>query len=166
LGGMMGNLVIERGEWFRLFTATLLHGNLEHIIFNGIAFWFAGSVLEKLLGRAWQTPALAGVFSGYRVNVPQLEVEVDRDKVKREGIVLTDLFQTMQAYLGSVYVNDFNKFGRTYQVKVQADAQFRATADNIAQLKVRNAAGAMIPLGSVVQVKESRGPDQATRYNG
>jgi multidrug efflux pump len=121
---------------------------------------------QKLLGRAWQTPALAGVFSGYRVNVPQLEVEVDREKVKREGIVLTDLFQTMQAYLGSVYVNDFNKFGRTYQVKVQADAQFRATADNIAQLKVRNAAGAMIPLGSVVQVKESRGPDQATRYNG
>ncbi len=121
---------------------------------------------QNLLARAWQTPALAGVFSGYRVNVPQLEVVVDREKVKREGIVLTDLFQTMQAYLGSVYVNDFNKFGRTYQVKVQADAQFRATADNIAQLKVRNAAGAMIPLGSVVQVKESRGPDQATRYNG
>ncbi len=63
---------------------------------------------------------------------------------------LTDLFQTMQAYLGSVYVNDFNKFGRTYQVKVQADAQFRATAENIAQLKVRNAQGAMVPLGSVV----------------
>src|SRR5215216_2404092 len=121
---------------------------------------------QALLGKAYQTPALTGIFSGFRVNVPQLEVEVDREKVKREGIVLTDLFQTMQAYLGSVYVNDFNKFGRTYQVKVQADAQFRATADNIAQLKVRNAAGAMIPLGSVVQVKESRGPDQATRYNG
>jgi hydrophobe/amphiphile efflux-1 (HAE1) family protein len=121
---------------------------------------------QALLGRAYQTPALAGIFSGYRVNVPQLEVEVDRDKVKREGIVLTDLFQTMQAYLGSVYVNDFNKFGRTYQVKVQADAPFRATADNVAQLKVRNAAGAMIPLGSVVQVKQSHGPDQSTRYNG
>jgi multidrug efflux pump len=121
---------------------------------------------QALLGRAWQTPSLAGVFSGYRVNVPQLDVEVDREKVKREGIVLTDLFQTMQTYLGSVYVNDFNKFGRTYQVKVQADAQFRATADDIAQLKVRNAQGAMIPLGSVVQVKESHGPDQATRYNG
>jgi multidrug efflux pump len=121
---------------------------------------------QALLGRAWQTPSLAGVFSGYRVNVPQLDVEVDREKVKREGIVLTDLFQTMQTYLGSVYVNDFNKFGRTYQVKVQADAQFRATADDIAQLKVRNAEGAMVPLGSVVQVKESHGPDQATRYNG
>jgi multidrug efflux pump len=121
---------------------------------------------QALLGRAYQTPSLTGVFSGYRVNVPQLEVEVDREKVKREGIVLTDLFQTMQTYLGSVYVNDFNKFGRTYQVKVQADAQFRATADNIAQLKVRNAQGAMVPLGSVVQVKESHGPDQSTRYNG
>ena len=121
---------------------------------------------QALIGRAYQTPALAGIFTGFRVNVPQLEVEVDREKVKREGIVLTDLFQTMQTYLGSVYVNDFNKFGRTYQVKVQADAQFRATADDIAQLKVRNAAGAMIPLGSVVQVKQSHGPDQSLRYNG
>src|SRR5919112_1655070 len=77
---------------------------------------------QALLGKAYQTPELAGVFSGYRVNVPQLDVNVDREKVKHEGIVLTDLFQTMQAYLGSVYVNDFNKFGRTYQVKVQADA--------------------------------------------
>ena len=121
---------------------------------------------QAILGRAYQTPQLAGVFSGYRINVPQLDVEVDREKVKREGIVLTDLFQTMQTYLGSVYVNDFNKFGRTYQVKVQADAQFRATADNIAQLKVRNAQGAMVPLGSVITVKQSHGPDQGLRYNG
>ena len=121
---------------------------------------------QAVLGRAYQTPSLAGLFSGYRINVPQLDVEVDREKVKREGIVLTDLFQTMQAYLGSVYVNDFNKFGRTYQVKVQADAQFRASADNIAQLKVRNAQGAMVPLGSVITVTESHGPDQGLRYNG
>jgi multidrug efflux pump len=121
---------------------------------------------QALIGRAYQTPELAGVFSGYRINVPQLEVEVDREKVKREGISLTDLFQTMQVYLGSVYANDFNRFGRTYQVKVQADAQYRATADAIAQLKVRNAQGAMVPLGSVVQVKESHGPDQSLRYNG
>jgi multidrug efflux pump len=121
---------------------------------------------QAILGRAYQTPQLAGLFSGYRINVPQLDVEVDREKVKREGIVLTDLFQTMQTYLGSVYVNDFNKFGRTYQVKVQADSQFRATADNIAQLKVRNAQGAMVPLGSVITVKQSHGPDQGLRYNG
>jgi hydrophobe/amphiphile efflux-1 (HAE1) family protein len=121
---------------------------------------------QALLGRAYQTPQLTGLFSSYRINVPQLEVEVDREKVKREGISLTDLFQTMQVYLGSVYANDFNRFGRTYQVKVQADAQYRATAENIAQLKVRNAQGAMVPLGSVVQVKESHGPDQGLRYNG
>jgi multidrug efflux pump len=121
---------------------------------------------QALLGRAYQTPELTGLFTSYRINVPQLEVEVDREKVKREGISLTDLFQTMQVYLGSVYANDFNRFGRTYQVKVQADAQFRATADNIAQLKVRNAQGAMVPLGSVVQVKQSHGPDQGLRYNG
>src|SRR6476660_3369346 len=121
---------------------------------------------QAIIGKAYQTPALAGIFSGYRINVPQLDVDVDREKVKREGIVLTDLFQTMQTYLGSVYVNDFNMFGRTDQVKVQADAPFRATADNIAQLKVRNAQGAMIPLGSVVQVKQSHGPDQSLRYNG
>ncbi len=121
---------------------------------------------QALLGKAYQTPALTGLFTSYRINVPQLEVEVDREKVKREGISLTDLFQTMQVYLGSVYANDFNRFGRTYQVKVQADAQYRATAENIAQLKVRNAQGAMVPLGSVVQVKESHGPDQGLRYNG
>ncbi len=121
---------------------------------------------QALIGKAYQTPELAGVFTSYRINVPQLEVVVDREKVKQEGISLTDLFQTMQVYLGSVYANDFNRFGRTYQVKVQADAQYRATADNIAQLKVRNAQGAMVPLGSVVQVRESHGPDQSLRYNG
>jgi multidrug efflux pump len=121
---------------------------------------------QALIGKAYQTPELAGIFTSYRINVPQLEVEVDREKVKQEGISLTDLFQTMQVYLGSVYANDFNRFGRTYQVKVQADAQYRATADNIAQLKVRNAQGAMVPLGSVVQVRQSHGPDQSLRYNG
>jgi hydrophobe/amphiphile efflux-1 (HAE1) family protein len=121
---------------------------------------------QALIGKAYQTPELAGIFTSYRINVPQLEVEVDREKVKQEGISLTDLFQTMQVYLGSVYANDFNRFGRTYQVKVQADAQYRATAENIAQLKVRNAQGAMVPLGSVVQVRESHGPDQSLRYNG
>src|SRR3989442_102577 len=86
-------------------------------------------------------------------------------KVKQEGISLTDLFQTMQIYLGSEYVNDFNRFGRTYQVIVQADAPFRATAENVAQLKVPNARGEMIPLGSVLRVQESHGPDRGLRYN-
>ncbi len=121
---------------------------------------------QALVGKAWQTPALAGVFSGVQVNVPQLDVEVDRERVKRENISFTDLFQTLQVYLGSVYANDFNKFGRTYQVIVQADAPYRATAENITQLKVRNGHGDMVPLGAVLKVKESFGPDRGLRYNG
>ena len=121
--------------------------------------------LQALIGRVYQTPELAGVFSSYQINVPQLFADVDREKVKRQGIVMTDLFQTMQIYLGSVYVNDFNRFGRTYQVIAQADAPFRATADDIAQLKVRNAEGAMVPLGSVLTVQESNGPDRVLHYN-
>ena len=120
---------------------------------------------QALVGRAYQTPELAGLFSSYRIDVPQLDVEVDREKVKQAGIALTDLFRTMQIYLGSVYVNDFNRFGRTYQVIVQADAPFRATSESISQLEVRNAEGRMVPLGSVLQVKQSRGPDQQLHYN-
>jgi hydrophobe/amphiphile efflux-1 (HAE1) family protein len=118
-----------------------------------------------LIGRAYQTPQLAGLFSSYRIDVPQLDVDVDREKVKQAGVALTDLFNTMQVYLGSVYVNDFNRFGRTYQVIVQADAPYRASAESIAQLKVRNHEGGMVPLGSLLQVKQSRGPDQQVRYN-
>jgi len=120
---------------------------------------------QTLLGRAYQTPGLSALFSTYQINVPQLYADVDRTKVKQEGISLTDLFQTMQIYLGSEYVNDFNRFGRTYQVIVQADAPFRATAENVAQLKVPNARGEMIPLGSVLRVQESHGPDRGLRYN-
>jgi len=124
------------------------------------------SATQALLGKAYQTPELAGLFSSFQVNVPQLYADVDREKAKREGISLTDLFQTMQIYLGSVYANDFNRFGRTYQVIVQADAPYRATAENISQLKVKNAGGDMVPLGSVISVKESFGPDRGLRYNG
>jgi multidrug efflux pump len=120
---------------------------------------------QALLARAWQSPELAGVFSGFQINVPQLYVDVDRERVKRQGIALTELFQTMQIYLGSAYVNDFNQFGRTYQVIAQADAPFRATGEDIARLKVRNAGGEMVPLGSVVKVRESFGPSQGLRYN-
>jgi hydrophobe/amphiphile efflux-1 (HAE1) family protein len=120
---------------------------------------------QALIGRAYQTPELAGIFTSHRIEVPQLDVSVDREKVKQAGLSLTDLFQTMQVYLGSVYVNDFNRFGRTFQVIVQADAPYRATAENITQLKVRNGEGSMVPLGSVLRVNQSRGPDQQLRYN-
>jgi hydrophobe/amphiphile efflux-1 (HAE1) family protein len=120
---------------------------------------------QGMLGKAYQTPQIGGPFSTFQVNVPQLFVDVDRDKVKQLDIGLRDLFQTLQIYLGSAYVNDFNKFGRTYQVIAQADAPFRATAENITQLKVRNAHGDMVPLGSVLTVRQSFGPDQVTHYN-
>ena len=125
-----------------------------------------GNASQALLGKAYQTPTLAGLFSSYRRNVPQVDVQVDREKVKELGVPLTELFQTMQIYLGSVYVNDINRFGRTYQVLVQADAPYRATSDSIAQLKVRNSRGDMVPLGSLVKVTASRGPDQQLHYNG
>jgi multidrug efflux pump len=121
---------------------------------------------QALLGRAYQTPTLAGEFTSFQINVPQLFADVDRDKVKQLGIPLSDVFQTMGVYLGSAYVNDFNKFGRTYQVIAQADAPFRASAEGISQLKVRNDHGDMVPLGSVLNVKQSYGPDQVTHYNG
>jgi hydrophobe/amphiphile efflux-1 (HAE1) family protein len=121
---------------------------------------------QALLGRAYQAPQLTGEFSSFQVNVPQLYADVDRDKVKQLGIPLNEVFETLRVYLGSAYVNDFNKFGRTYQVIAQADAPFRSSADNIAQLKVRNTSGQMVPLGSVLNVKQSYGPDQVTHYNG
>ncbi len=121
---------------------------------------------QQLLGRAYQTPGLTGQFSGFTINVPQLFADVDRDKVKQLDVRLSDLFQTLQIYLGSQYVNDFNKFGRTYQVIAQADAPFRSGAENITQLKVRNGRGEMVPLGSLLTMKPSYGPDQVTHYNG
>jgi len=121
---------------------------------------------QKLLSAGYQTPQLAGLFSGYQVNVPQLFADLDRTKAKSRGIAVTDVFETMQAYLGSLYVNDFNRFGRTFQVTVQADAQHRLTPEAVGTLQTRNAQGAMVPLNSVLTVKATNGPDRVTRYNG
>jgi hydrophobe/amphiphile efflux-1 (HAE1) family protein len=124
------------------------------------------AAVQDALGKAWQDPSLAGVFSSYQINVPQLDVNVDRLKVKRQGVKLSDVFQTLQVNLGSLYVNDFNRFGRTYRVVAQADAPFRSQVDDILPLKTRNAAGEMVPLGSLISVKESFGPDIVERFNG
>jgi multidrug efflux pump len=115
--------------------------------------------------RAWQTPELAGVFSSFQINVPQLYADVDRAKAKRLGVPLTDVFETMQINLGSLYVNDFNRFGKTYRVVVQADAPYRSSAEDIAALKTRNAEGELVPLGALMKVGDSFGPDRAMRYN-
>ena len=122
--------------------------------------------VQALQAKAWQDPQLAGVFSSFQINVPQLVADVDRVKARQLGVPLATIYQTLQINLGSLYVNDFNQFGRTYQVRVQADAQFRSQADQIAQLKVRSDKGEMIPLSSLMRVKDSYGPDRVQRYNG
>ena len=119
-----------------------------------------------IIGQAYATNVLQGVYSTYQVNVPQLEADVDRVKAKSLGVPLTSLFETMQIYLGSLYVNDFNRFGRTYQVIAQADAPYRDRLDDLVRLKTRNSSGQMVPLGSMMTVKESAGPDRVMRYNG
>ena len=121
---------------------------------------------QAFLAKARETPELGPAFSSYEINVPQLDVDLDRVKAKQLGVPVTEVFDTMQIYLGSMYVNDFNRFGRVFQVRAQADAQFRAHADDILQLKTRNAAGDMVPLSSLVTVNQTFGPEMVVRYNG
>jgi multidrug efflux pump len=122
--------------------------------------------LMNVIEKASKRPELAGVFSGFQVNVPQIDVEVDREKAKAAGVALQDVYDTMQTYLGALYVNDFNRFGRTYQVNLQAEPGFRLTGDDIGRLKTRNARGDMIPLASFVNARETSGPDRVPHYNG
>jgi multidrug efflux pump len=123
-------------------------------------------VTQAFVQRARSAPELGPLFTNYQINVPQLNVDLDRVKAKQLGIPVTDVFDTMQVYLGSFYVNDFNRFGRVYQVRVQADAPFRARPDDILQLKTRTATGEMVPLSSLVTVTPTFGPEMVVRYNG
>jgi hydrophobe/amphiphile efflux-1 (HAE1) family protein len=132
----------------------------------GLGYDTLYQTVQGIIGQSYQTPGLGGVFSTFTVNVPQLDADIDRVKAKQEGVLLQNLFETMQVYLGSLYVNDFNRFGRTYQVIAQADAPFRDRAEDITRLKTRNARGQMVPLGTLVKVTETHGPDRAMRYNG
>jgi multidrug efflux pump len=121
---------------------------------------------KAFMMKAWQTPQLAGMFSSYQVNVPQLYADVDRTRARQLGVPVTEVFDTMQIYLGSLYVNDFNRFGRTYSVRVQADAPYRARSEDIGTLKVRSNSGEMVPLSALMNVRPSAGPERAIRYNG
>jgi multidrug efflux pump len=132
----------------------------------GLGYAALDEATKAFLGAARQAPELAGLFSSYQVNVPQLFADIDRVKARQLNVAVTDVFETMQIYLGSSYVNDFNKFGRTYTVRVQADAPFRARAEDVGTLKVRSATGEMIPLSALLKVRSSAGPERAMRYNG
>lgn len=122
-------------------------------------------VVNQVKQKAYQDPALMQVYSNYNVNVPQLFANLDRTKAVQLGIPVEEVFRTMQIYLGSLYINDFNKFGRTYQVIAQADKEFRSSPEDILRLQTRNIDGQMVPLSAVIEVEETFGPEIAMHYN-
>lgn len=122
--------------------------------------------VQNVISKSHNVPELAGLFTSYTVNVPQIDADIDREKAKTHGVAISDIFDTLQVYLGSLYANDFNRFGRTYQVNVQAEQQFRLEPEQIGQLKVRNNRGEMVPLAAFLKVSPSAGPDRVMHYNG
>jgi multidrug efflux pump len=121
---------------------------------------------DKTVLEGNQTPGLVGLFSPFRSNTPQLFVELDRTKCMSMGVPLNDVFLTLQVYLGGYYANDFNQFGRTWQVNLQADPRQRTTPEDVKKLQVRNAEGRMVPIGTLADVRPVGGPVMVTRYNG
>ena len=124
------------------------------------------AAVKAFMGKVAQAPEIAGTFTSWQVNVPQLFADIDRTKARQLHVPVTDIFDTMQIYLGSLYANDFNKFGRTYSVRVQADAAYRARAEDVGLLQVRSTTGEMVPLSALMKVQSSFGPERAMRYNG
>ena len=132
---------------------------------GGVGLRELQQVVQEMAGAANGQTSLARVQSTFRAGVPQIYVDVDRVKAKSLGVPLDSIFGTMQAALGSAYVNDFNKFGKTYQVRVQADQQFRLHPEDIRRLEVRNRDGRMIPLGTLATIRKTLGPQIVPRYN-
>lgn len=124
------------------------------------------NALQNTIIHANETPELTGVFSSFRIQVPQMDINIDREQALLQQIALEDVFSTLQIYLGSAYINDFNMFGRTYQVNAQADMKFRSEQEQILRLQVRNASGDMVPLGAIVSIEPTTGPDRVQHYNG
>ncbi len=120
---------------------------------------------DDLANEGNKQPGLVGLFNAFRADTPQMYVNVDRTKCKMMDVPLNEVFKALQVYLGGYYVNDFNQFGRTWQVNLQADPNFRLTPSDVKQLRVRNSSGSMLPLGSVVEITEVGGPSIVTRYN-
>jgi HAE1 family hydrophobic/amphiphilic exporter-1 len=132
---------------------------------GGVGFGALQQTALEMVQHGNAQPGLVGLNSTFRAGVPQLFLDVDRTQAKRMGVTLGEIFGTLQTFLGSAYVNDFNKFGRTYQVKVQADHRFRIEPADVEKLYVRNASGGMVPIGSVLDVEETLGPQIVRRYN-
>jgi len=124
------------------------------------------ATLRGLVVAANQQPELAGVFSTYAADTPQIYLAIDRDKAQVLGVRISDIFNALQSTLGGFYINDFNLYGRTWQVNVQAETPFRKSVDDIYRIYVRNAAGTMVPMRSVADVRLVQGPQAVIRYNG
>ena len=122
--------------------------------------------MRGLLVAANQQPELSGVFSTYAADTPQVYLDIDRDKAQVLGVKLTDIFNALQSTMGSYYVNDFNLFGRTWQVNVQSDTPLRERIDDIYRVYVKSARGAMVPIRALAEAKLVRGPQAVVRYNG
>ncbi len=132
----------------------------------GLGYGALQTAINTLSGAIMQTPGMGFPISSYQANVPQLDAKIDRDKAKAQGVPLNALFSTLQTYLGSSYINDFNRYGRTWKVMAQADGQFRDSVEDIANLRTRNGKGEMVPIGSMVSIGTTYGPDPVIRYNG
>ncbi|HAV2278194.1 TPA: multidrug efflux RND transporter permease subunit SdeB [Serratia marcescens] len=133
---------------------------------GGLGYGELQTAINTLSGAIMQTPGMGFPISSYQANVPQLDAKIDRDKAKAQGVPLNALFSTLQTYLGSSYINDFNRYGRTWKVMAQADGQFRDSVEDIANLRTRNDKGEMVPIGSMVSIGTTYGPDPVIRYNG
>jgi HAE1 family hydrophobic/amphiphilic exporter-1 len=142
-------------------------GGMEFVLQDTLSRDYSelATVLNDIVIDANQAPALQRVFSAFRANVPQYYLEIDRVKAKTLGINLSDIFTTLQTQMGSLYINDFNKFGQTYKVIMQADIDYRKDVESLRNYHVRNSAGDMIPLSNVVKVEKMLGPETIWRYN-
>jgi hydrophobe/amphiphile efflux-1 (HAE1) family protein len=123
------------------------------------------SVAETIVAEGEQSPGLQGLFTSFRANTPWLFLDINRTMVKSMGVSMDEVFNTLQVYLGSLYINDFNRFGRTWQVNVQGDARFRKQIEDLKQLKIRNATGGMVPLSAMAGIRDVTGPVLIMRYN-
>src|SRR5262249_22805761 len=132
---------------------------------GGRGFLALQQATDELVAAANKDPSLRRVFTTFRASTPQLYADIDRVKAEKLNVPLGNVFDTLQVYLGSVYVNDFNRFGRTFQVRAQAEGDFRAEPEQVVRLKTRNLAGEMVPLGSIVNLQWRNAPDRVVRYN-
>ncbi len=142
---------------------------------GGFTFWlqdrggntvdYLDQMTQKFLAAARQRPELTGVASPFSAGIPQIYVNVDRDKVLKQGVAPTDVYQTMQAFLGGLFVNQFNRFGRQWRVFLEAEGANRNTPDDIDQFYVRNSAGTMVPLSTLATTQPTFGPQYTNRFN-